>query len=91
MACGCPVVASDIAPLREAGGSAAEYCTVADFDAWSETVIRLLQERETAMETWEKRRANARRHAAQFTWSENANQTLAVYQRVCKAGNRMPQ
>jgi glycosyltransferase involved in cell wall biosynthesis len=90
MACGCPVVASDIAPLREAGGSAAEYCPVADIEAWSETVIRLLRERETATETWEIRRANARRHSSRFTWSENANQTLAVYQRACKAENGAP-
>jgi glycosyltransferase involved in cell wall biosynthesis len=82
MACGCPVVASDIAPLREAGGTAAEYCPVGDIEAWSETVIGLLREREMSREAWELRRARGRQHALGFTWSESANQTMSVYQRV---------
>jgi glycosyltransferase involved in cell wall biosynthesis len=82
MACGCPVMASDIAPLREAGGSAAEYCPVADIEAWSETAIRLLREREMAPPDWELRRDRARQHASSYTWTENANQTMSVYERV---------
>jgi glycosyltransferase involved in cell wall biosynthesis len=82
MACGCPVVASDIAPLREAGGAAADYCAVADIETWAETVIRLLRERELVPEAWELRRAKARQHARGYTWTENANRTISVYQRV---------
>lgn len=82
MACGCPVLASDIASLREAGGSAAGYLPVADIDAWTEKVTELLHEREAAPESWELRRSSARRHAAGFTWAENAARTMAVYQRV---------
>ncbi len=85
LACGCPVVASDIAPLREAGGAAAEYCPVGDIEAWSETVIRLLRDREIDPGDWEARRIRARQHASNFTWSENANRTISVYQRVCKS------
>lgn len=83
MACGCPVLASDIPPLREAGGSAAEYCPVAGIDAWSETAIRLLGEHETDARAWALRRDRARQHARGYTWTENANQTISVYQRVC--------
>jgi glycosyltransferase involved in cell wall biosynthesis len=90
MACGCPVVASDIAPLREAGGTAAEYCPVGDIEAWSETVIRLLWEREISPEAWELRRGRARQHAGGYTWSENANQTISVYQRVYNSGGWAP-
>jgi glycosyltransferase involved in cell wall biosynthesis len=79
---GCPVVASDIAPLREAGGAAADYCAVADIETWAETVIRLLRERELVPEAWELRRAKARQHARGYTWTENANRTISVYQRV---------
>lgn len=82
LACGCPVIASDIAPLREAGGCATEYCPVADVKAWSEAVLRLLREREAAPDCWEVRKANARRHASQFTWPENANRTLEIYRSV---------
>ena len=84
MACGCPVVASDIAPLREAGGSAADYCPVGDIDSWCRTVIRLLAERATAPSQWEARKAEARRHASSFTWSENVRQTVLVYRRVVR-------
>ena len=87
MACRCPVVASDIAPLREAGGAAAEYCPVGDIESWSETVVRLLREPEKSPEAWERRRARARQHAQAYTWSENANQTMAVYQRVSDVSN----
>jgi glycosyltransferase involved in cell wall biosynthesis len=88
MACRCPVVASDIAPLREAGGTAAEYCPVGDIEAWSEMVIRLLGERAMSPEAWELRRNRARQHARGYTWTENANRTMSIYQsclqrRVC--------
>ena len=90
MACGTPVIASDIAPLREAGGSNADFCPVGDIEAWSETAIRLLRERELAPEAWEDRRNRARQHAFSYTWSENAKQTISVYKRVCGACSRLP-
>ena len=40
LACGTPVVASDIPSMREAGGSAATYCRAADLDAWTAAVQR---------------------------------------------------
>jgi len=91
MACGCPVVSSDIAPLREAGGSAAEYCPVGDIQVWSETVLRLLREREISPEAWELRRASARQHARGYTWTENANRTIGVYRRVRDSAGCLPQ
>jgi glycosyltransferase involved in cell wall biosynthesis len=86
LACGCPVVSSDIAPLREAGGVAAEYCPVGEIEAWRETVIRLLRERDGSPEAWELRRAQARRHASGYTWTQNAKQTISVYERVRNGG-----
>jgi len=86
LACGCPVVASDLAPLREAGGSAAEFCPLGEMEAWSETVIRLLRERESSPDAWELRRGQARRHASGYTWTENAKQTISVYERVLNGG-----
>jgi glycosyltransferase involved in cell wall biosynthesis len=82
MACGCPVVASDIPPLREAGGDAADYCPVGDIDSWSATAGRLLREARESPEVWNVRRFRARRHAGIFTWAVNANRTLAVYRQV---------
>ena len=82
MACGCPVVSSDIAPLREAGGGAAEYCPVGDIEAWGETVSALLRERQKSREAWDLRKANVRRHASDYTWTKNASRTIGVYDRV---------
>ena len=79
MACGCPVVASSIGALREAGGSTAEYCNVADIDAWSDTAIRLLDEREAARAKWEQRKTAARQHASAFTWPQHAKHAIAIY------------
>ena len=45
MACGTPVVASEIAVLREVGGVATTYCVVADIGAWTSSVISILAER----------------------------------------------
>ena len=82
MASGCPVVASDIPALRETGGSAVAYCPVGDIPAWSETVLRLLHERQTCAETWRSRQDEGLRRAERFTWTETAKQTVAVYRRV---------
>lgn len=85
MACGCPVVASDIAPLREAGGSVTDYCPVGQIGPWSETAIRLLDERAGAPAAWQARQAQARQHASLFTWSRNGKQTMDVYRHVAMA------
>jgi glycosyltransferase involved in cell wall biosynthesis len=82
MACGCPVVASDIPVLREVGGSAATYCPVADVNAWTDAVRALLQERRREQSAWELRRDGALVQAARFSWAENARQTARIYQDV---------
>ena len=82
MACGCPVVASDIPVLREVGGSGAAYCRLADIAAWKETVVRLLDEGSQQMDAWETRRADGLRWAARFSWAENSRRTAQVYQQV---------
>ena len=44
LACGAPVVATDLPVLREVGGSAVVYCPVGDVPAWAGTVCRILTE-----------------------------------------------
>jgi glycosyltransferase involved in cell wall biosynthesis len=89
MACGCPVIASDIAPLREAASSAATYCPVADVESWSGKSIQMLHEWEASPGRWEARKVEARRHASHFTWSENARQTVDIYRRIWSVGNEV--
>jgi glycosyltransferase involved in cell wall biosynthesis len=82
MACGCPVIASDIHVLREIGGQAAVFCAVGDHSAWSETVISLLSERRQNPESWKKRSSDCSTHAAQFTWQRSAAQCVEIYKKV---------
>jgi glycosyltransferase involved in cell wall biosynthesis len=79
MACGTPVVASDLASTREAGGPAAEYCPVGDVSAWVDTVVRLLRERAEQPAGWSERRRAGGAWAAKFSWAEHARQVAAVY------------
>lgn len=82
MACGTPVVASDIAVLREVGGEVAAYCPVADIAAWSATVTALLTERSARPARWATRRAAGVTHAAHFTWALYVRKTVDVYRDV---------
>ncbi len=82
MACGTPVVASDLPVLREVGGEAAIYCPVGDVPAWAGSVIRLLRERLERPDRWFGRRAGGIAQAAKFTWAEYAKKTVAVYRDV---------
>lgn len=82
LACGTPVVASDLPVLREVGGEAAAYCPVGDVPAWTQTVARLLSERERQPRQWNERRVAAIAQAARFSWAEYANQMVALYQQI---------
>jgi glycosyltransferase involved in cell wall biosynthesis len=86
MACGCPVLASDLAALREIGGAACSYCAVGDVEGWKRAVAALL--REDIEDKAENnagsaaRRQHALAQAARYTWAENARQTVPVYNHV---------
>jgi len=79
MACGCPVIASNLPVLREIGGTAATYCAVGDIQGWTEAVVGAIRNR-----NFDRERAFA--NAARFSWSENANQTARVYEQVLGKG-----
>jgi glycosyltransferase involved in cell wall biosynthesis len=82
MACGTPVVGSDIPALREVGGEAVTYCPVGDVPTWSKTVIELLCERAKKPEKWAERRAAGIAQASKFTWEEYASKMVAIYKEV---------
>jgi glycosyltransferase involved in cell wall biosynthesis len=79
MACGTPVVASDIDVLREVGGGAVEYCAVGDVPEWQQRITALLAERCRRSDEWQWRRERGRSHAAQFTWTAFASTVTSVY------------
>jgi glycosyltransferase involved in cell wall biosynthesis len=79
LASGGVVVASDIEVLREVGGAAVVYCPPGNAEAWTGTVVRLLNEPATAPEA-EVRRAQA----AKFSWDNHARIIAATYRRLAE-------
>jgi glycosyltransferase involved in cell wall biosynthesis len=77
LACGAPVVASDIPVLREVGAEAVTYCPVGDVPAWAEQVSRLLADPTSAPP-----RELRLSRAARFTWAAHARTIAAAYLRL---------
>jgi glycosyltransferase involved in cell wall biosynthesis len=79
LACGTPVVASDLPVLREVGGDAASYVGVGDADALAAGALRVL-----SADAGERRamRDAALARAASFTIAGYRDATLAVYDEV---------
>jgi len=79
MACGTPLVVSDIAAFRDLAGQAhAVFAPPGDPDAWGRAVNELLDDaerRETMMQ-------EGRRVAELHAWPLVAQRVLAVYRRV---------
>jgi glycosyltransferase involved in cell wall biosynthesis len=82
LACGTPVVASDVAALREVGGYAVAYCAVNDVETWHRTVSRLLDERKDHPAQWTLRREAGIRRATAFSWSRYASDIVSIYARM---------
>ena len=73
LACGRPVVASDLAAHREVGGDQVRYVEAADMDAWAQALLDLSvppADADAQVEVDEERARRAR--AAEFTWRRSA-------------------
>ena len=84
MACGCPVVCTDLAVLREIGGDSAEYVDSADPAVWSATISKVLEEQAHSPEMWAQRVSQSIQTASRFSWANTAKSLLAVYERVSR-------
>jgi glycosyltransferase involved in cell wall biosynthesis len=82
LACGTPMVASDIPVLREIGSWAVTYCPVEASTAWVETILRLLREREDDGAAWQARRTAGLARAARFSWSRYTDGVVAQYDAI---------
>lgn len=82
MACGTPVVASDLPVLKEVGGAAIEYCPVGDTQAWVGAVNALIEERRRDPARWSARQAAGRVRARCFSWSQFAARLTDIYEAV---------
>jgi glycosyltransferase involved in cell wall biosynthesis len=86
LACGTPMVASDIPVLRELGQEAVAYAGLADVDAWRDAVLMLLAERENERERWRARQARGVARAVHFSWSHYAARLADLYHAVAGSG-----
>lgn len=82
MACGCPVVASDIPVMREVGGTAVIFCPVGCHIRWAETIVCLLRNRQKDANRWEKLRVACQERASHYTWHHTATQCLRIYEKI---------
>jgi glycosyltransferase involved in cell wall biosynthesis len=87
LACGTPVVASDIPALREVGGDAVTYCAVGEVEGWAAAIGALLEERMHRPDDWAARQDRGIRRADAFSWSKYAREIAALYDRVANGDN----
>jgi len=80
LACGTPVIASDIPALRETGGSVATYCPVGGVPAWVAAVLAQLREHRDPALPIERQERIA--HARKFGWPDYAHRMLDIYREV---------
>lgn len=79
MACGTPVIASDLAVLREVGGDAAVYCPVGDVEIWSSLTTGMLNSPSGAFCD------AALAQASRFSWKIFAQRMGEVYNKMLNA------
>lgn len=81
MACGTPVVCSDIPVLREIGGEAACYAPLDDPAGLAATLRKVLTDEALRSRMTQQGYGQA----ARFTWKETALQTIALYKELAEA------
>lgn len=74
MASGCPVLASDIPVLREAGGDAAKYATAQDASEFSRLIGEIIESPELQNEMTVK----GRKHVKGFSWQANTEKIIST-------------
>jgi len=81
LACGAPLLASDLPVLREVGGDAPIYRSVADLAGWTEGALTLLAERHDEA-VRRVRRARGLAQARHFAWTDHAEQLVSLYREL---------
>lgn len=81
MACGAPVVTSNVTAMPEVAGDAALLVDPLDVHAIASAMVRVLTDDALAADL----RARGLRRASAFSWPAAAAQTLAVWQRIAEA------
>jgi glycosyltransferase involved in cell wall biosynthesis len=80
MACGCPVLVSNVASLPEVCGDAALYCDPYNAKDIADKILLLINNRSLR----ENLRGKGKKHAKRFTWDRCAEQTVDAIDRVLR-------
>jgi glycosyltransferase involved in cell wall biosynthesis len=81
MACGCPVICSNVSSLPEVAGDAALLVDPLDVDKLTSEMTQVLRDPELHSDL--RKRGLAR--ASTFSWDRTARETIAVYKKVVEA------
>ncbi len=85
MACGTPVVCSNVSSMPELGGDAARYFDPQDTGQMADVIAEVLRDGDLRAEM----RQRGLEQAARFSWQRAARETLEVYKRVMAGRQRM--
>ncbi len=77
LACGTPVLASDIPAFREVGGHAISFCQGSDPDIWASAIQCVLLRERSVQQV-----ADGLAHVARFSWSAHAQTILNAYRSI---------
>ena len=83
MACGCPVICSNVSSFPEVAGDAAILVDPLDLDKLAKEMTRVL--RDPALRSDLRKRGLAQ--ASTFSWDRTARETIAVYKKVVEASS----
>jgi glycosyltransferase involved in cell wall biosynthesis len=86
LACGTPVVASDLPVLREVGGTAAVFRPVGQVAEWSAAVGALVGDGEDSESRREALRRAGLAQAARFSWEEYGRRMVEIYEALLEEG-----
>lgn len=78
MACGAPVITSNMSSLPEVAGDAALLIDPNDIDALAQAILRLLNNEQLRMELVQK----GYQRVQQYTWAMSARKVLKTYQKM---------
>ena len=86
MACGTPVVCSNVSSMPELGGDAARYFDPQDTNQMADAIAQVLRDSDLRAVM----RQRGLGQAAQFSWQRAARETLDVYKRQLSGHQRIP-
>lgn len=78
MACGCPVVCSNVTSIPEVGGTAVHYFDPSSPEQIADSIMRLWSDDDALLDL----RARGIERARLFSWEKTARATLEVYQQT---------